>query len=82
MLSSFARLLVFLRGRWRWMHGRCPLCNRNLYAAFPYFMAGYPNCHVCKNETETDLRMWHHYKALSAAQTPAVVVVRVQDEDR
>ena len=82
MLNSFAKLSVFLRGRWRWVRGRCPLCNRNLYAAFPYYMTAYPNCPVCKNETATDLRMWHHYRALATAKRPAIVVVPAHAEDR
>jgi hypothetical protein len=39
MSNSFGKPLMYLRDRWRWVRGRCPLCNRNLYAAFHYYMA-------------------------------------------
>ena len=68
MLNSVASVLVFLRARWRWVRGRCPFCTRKLYATFPYYMADYPNCPVCKDETHTDLRMWHKYAALRTAK--------------
>jgi hypothetical protein len=76
MLNSFEKLFLFLRARWRWGHGRCPRCNRNLYAAFPTYMADYPNCPVCKDETETDLRVWHKHRTLAIAQRPDVVGVK------
>ena len=76
MFNSFAKVLMFLRARWRWACGRCPLCNRNLYATFPYYMADYPNCPVCKDETETDLRMWHKYRTLGTAERLGVVAIR------
>ena len=57
MRNSFAKMLRVLRGRWRWVGGRCPLCNRNLYARFSYYRANYPNCPIRKDETKTDLRM-------------------------
>ena len=75
MSNSFGKPLMFLRDRWRWVHGRCPLCNRNLYATFPYYMADYPNCPVCKDETETDLRMWHKHRALDTAKRSDAVGV-------
>lgn len=62
--------LLFLQARWRWIRGRCPRCNRNLYAVFPYFMANDPHCPVCKDETETDLRMWHKHQSLIGAKEP------------
>jgi hypothetical protein len=77
MSKSFGKPLRFLRDRWRWVHGRCPLCNRNLYATFPYYMTNYPNCPVCKNETETDLRMWHKHRTLDTAKTHNVVGVSI-----
>jgi hypothetical protein len=76
MLNSFAKLFMLLRARWRWVHGRCPLCNRNLKATFPYYMAAYPNCPVCKDETHPDLRLWHKHRSLGIAKTPDVVGVR------
>jgi hypothetical protein len=39
MSNSFGKPLMYLRDRWRWVRGRCPLCNRNLYAAFPLPLA-------------------------------------------
>jgi len=63
MLDSFAKSLLFLRARWRWTRGRCPRCNRDLYTACLYHLAGDPNCPVCKDETATDLRIWHKYTA-------------------
>jgi hypothetical protein len=76
MLNSLRKPLAFLRARWRWMRGCCPLCDRNLYAAFPSYMAAYPDCPVCKGETETDLRMWHTYRTLAAAKAPEVVAAK------
>ena len=76
MLNTFKEWLLSLRGRWLWARGRCPLCNRNLYARFAYYMANYPNCPVCTDETETDLRLWHNYRTSGAAQGPAVVAVK------
>jgi len=70
MSNSFGKPLLFLRDRWRWVHGRCPRCNRNLHATFPYYMADYPDCPVCKHETQTDLRMWHKHRALGNARGP------------
>ncbi len=76
MANGFGKTLMYLRDRWRWVRGRCPLCNRNLYAAFPYYMADYPNCPVCKDETETDLRIWHKYRTLGSAKRPEVIGVK------
>jgi hypothetical protein len=76
MSHSFGKPLMFLRDRWRWIHGRCPRCNRNLYATFPHYMTDYPNCSVCKDETRTDLRMWHTHRALRTAKRPDVVGVK------
>jgi hypothetical protein len=75
MSKSFGKPLMFLRDRWRWVHGRCPRCDRNLYATFPYYMADYPNCPVCKNETETDLSMWNKHRTLGTAERRDVVGV-------
>jgi hypothetical protein len=72
MLNSLGKLARFFRARWRWMWGYCPRCNRNLHAAFPNHRAGHPNCPVCKDETESDLRVWHKYRSLSADPTPLV----------
>ncbi len=78
MSSVVGRVLTFLRARWRWLRGHCPLCGRHLYATFPYYMTDNPNCPVCKDEVATDLRLWHSYRALGgapgrpvAAATPA-----------
>lgn len=72
MSNSFAKPLLFLRDRWRWVNGHCPQCNRNLYATFPYYMADYPNCSVCKDETETDLSMWRKHRKLASAKKPVL----------
>jgi hypothetical protein len=68
MLKQMAKVLRLLRARWRWGRGRCPLCNRNPYAVFAYYMTAYPNCPVCKDATETDLLMWHNYRTLGAGK--------------
>jgi len=75
MLSSIAKVLIFLRARWRWARGSCPLCTRRVYAPSAYYMADYPDCPVCKNETETDLRMWYTYRTLAATQRTKDVAV-------
>ena len=75
MFNWFPKLFMLLRARWRWVRGRCPLCTRNLYSTFPYYMADYPDCPVCKDETETDSRMWHKHRTLGAAKRPGVVGV-------
>jgi hypothetical protein len=77
MTNNLAKLLMFMRDRWRWVRGRCPLCNRNLYAAFPYYMTAYPNCPVCKDETETDLRMWRKHRTWVIAKRIEFAPVRV-----
>ena len=76
MFNFFEPWLMFLRARWRWGHGRCPRCNRNLYAAFPTYMADDPNCPVCKDETKTDLRVWHKHRTLITANRPGSVGVQ------
>ncbi len=65
MLNFFEKSMRFLRARWRWTRGRCPRCNRHLYAALPSAMAGDANCPVRKGETATDLRMWHNHSTLA-----------------
>jgi hypothetical protein len=77
MFTFLKRSLMFQRARWRWLHGRCPRCNRNLYSVFAYYMADYPNCPVCKGETETDVRVWHTYRALRPATSAPVAEVKV-----
>jgi hypothetical protein len=57
MFNLVMQMLLFLRARWRWAHGRCSLCNRHLYAASPYFVADHPGCSLCKQATERELRM-------------------------
>jgi hypothetical protein len=81
MSSSIARALKFMRARWRWMRGRCPRCDRDLYGAFPYCMGDDPHCFVCQDETQLDLRVWHKYRSLEVGLQPAVVrvVVRVME---
>ena len=76
MSTSLGKLLLFLRDRWRWVRGRCPRCNRNLYATFPYSLTHYPECPVCKDKTGTDLRMWHTHRAFRTAKGPDVVGVK------
>jgi uncharacterized protein (DUF983 family) len=76
MFDSLQNLLTISRARWRWVRGRCPRCNRNLYALFAYYMADDPDCPVCKDEITTDLRMWHKYRTLSAANGRAGAAVR------
>jgi hypothetical protein len=80
MTNSFGKLLMDLRDRWRWVRGRCPLCNRNLYAVFPSYMADYPNCPVCTNETKNDLLMWHKHRALGPLKVPVFAVVKVNTD--
>jgi len=67
--------VAFLRARWRWVRGRCPRCNRNLYAAFAYYMADDPDCPVCRGKTETDLRVWRAYRASATADRKSPVAV-------
>jgi hypothetical protein len=77
MFPSIPRCWKFVRARWRWGRGHCPRCNRNLYAAFPYYMANDPDCPVCKGETATDLRMWRKHRTLVTAKAPAVPGVKM-----
>jgi hypothetical protein len=72
MDNPVRNVLTFLRARWRWGHGRCPLCNRPDCATFSYHMADHLNCPVCKDETETDLRMWHKDRTSASAKRPTV----------
>jgi len=73
MRNVVVRMFTFLRARWRWTRGRCPRCSRNLSASFPYYMADDPHCPVCEDETRTDLRMWHQYRALGTGARPETV---------
>jgi hypothetical protein len=57
MFNPVTQMVMFLRARWRWARGRCSLCNRQLYAASPYFVADHPSCAVCQDATESELRM-------------------------
>jgi hypothetical protein len=80
MLNVARSAFTLIRARWRWARGRCPRCNRNLYAQFPYYMANDPHCPVCEGESQTDLRMWHEYRTLGTAQR-STVAVAVRRED-
>ncbi|HZU34788.1 MAG TPA: hypothetical protein VFA18_02695 [Gemmataceae bacterium] len=65
---AFLRTAALLaRGRWRRLRGRCPQCGRRLQAPFAYYMTAYPNCSVCKDETQSNGRLWHAYRALGAS---------------
>ena len=77
MFNPMKRFLLFLRARWWWAHGRCPLYSRNPHALFAYYMAAYPNCPVCKDEDDVDGRMWHNYRALGADRQ--LIAIRVKD---
>ncbi|HJT76712.1 MAG TPA: hypothetical protein VJ739_05875 [Gemmataceae bacterium] len=57
MLNSVVSTFTFLRAKWRRTHGRCRLCNRNLYALLPPSTAGSPVCPSCKDITTADMRM-------------------------
>jgi hypothetical protein len=57
MFKPVVQLFLFLRARWRWVHGRCSLCNRHLYAVSLYYVADYTSCPVCQDATESELRM-------------------------
>ena len=70
MLTTFWTSLTFLRARWRWIRGRCPRCNRDLYDTPTRRAASEPNCPVCKDETQTDLRVWHAYSRFGPAPAP------------
>jgi hypothetical protein len=67
VFQTFEKLFALVRARWRWAGGRCPRCSRNLHAPFAYYMAAYPNCPVCKDETVADLPMWRKHRALGMA---------------
>jgi hypothetical protein len=75
MTSRILKPMMFLRDRWRWVFGRCPRCSRDLYSAFPYYMADEPNCPVCKGETKTSLSMWRRHRTSGPAITPGAVVI-------
>jgi hypothetical protein len=67
MSNALQKLSLFLRGRWSRVCGRCPLCNRKLHAAFPYYMTAHPHCPACKDETETDMGVGHEHRTLVSA---------------
>ncbi len=71
----FEHLWALLRGRWRWVRGRCPRCNRNLRAAFASYVTGYPNCPICKDEIESDPRVWHAFRASETIHKPSAAEV-------
>lgn len=57
MLNPVVSTFTFLRAKWRWTHGRCRLCNRNLFALLPPYTAGSPICPACKDVTNADMRI-------------------------
>jgi hypothetical protein len=57
VLNPVVCTFTFLRAKWRWTHGRCRLCNRNLYALLPPCTARPPDCPACKDVTAADMRM-------------------------
>lgn len=61
MSFGLGRLWTLSRGRWRWMRGRCPACNREL-GADPRGRSNAATCAVCVDETQMDLRVWHNYR--------------------
>ena len=61
MISSLTKYGTSLLARWRWNRGRCPVCNRNLFASIPYYKAAYPLC-FCRGETQSDGRFWNKYQ--------------------
>jgi hypothetical protein len=91
MPGSLMILGSSLLARWRWWRGRCPICNRNLYASIPYFQADYPNC-FCRGETQADSQFWNKYQdallekagavRLEIQNEGAVLAARNRKEDR
>jgi hypothetical protein len=73
MSTRFGKPLMLLRDRWRWARGRCPLCNRNLYSAFPYYMSDHPNCPAYKNDTGPDLSIRNKHRTSGIAKRGDVV---------
>jgi hypothetical protein len=71
MLTMGRTALRFLRARWWWVQGHCPRCNRDLYATPSRRASSDPNCPVCTDETESDLRVWHAYRRSGPAPAPA-----------
>ncbi len=57
MFNPVTQMVRFLRARWRWARGRCSLCNRHLYPVSRHFVADHPGCLLCKEATESELRM-------------------------
>ncbi len=57
VLNPIISTFRFFRAKWRWTHGRCRLCNRNLYALLPPRPVGSPHCSACKEVTAADMRM-------------------------
>jgi hypothetical protein len=39
-------------------------------------MTDYPECLVCKDETENELSMWHKYRTLGTAERLGVTAVQ------
>jgi len=71
MLTLLKTSVRFVRARWRWTRGRCPSCNRDLGAMLTHRVSSSPDCLVCKDETEADLRVWHAYRRSGPAPAPA-----------
>lgn len=71
MFNAVVQFLRFLRASWRWAYGRCSLCNRHLYAASPYYVADAPRCPLCRELSESELRMglWGGLADFSAEET-------------
>lgn len=78
MPGSLIMLGTSLLARWRLWRGRCPLCNRNLYASIPYYQAAYPHC-FCRGETQVDSQFWNKYQDALLVKAGAVGV-EIQNE--
>jgi hypothetical protein len=62
MSAGFDRMWTLIRGRWRWMRGRCPACNRELRASSSKMGKRVATCAICMDETQMDLRVWHNFR--------------------
>ena len=63
MLNFVTKWFSSFHARWRWSCGRCPLCNRTLFALQSPEQASYFHC-FCQGQTHPDSRLWNEHLRL------------------
>jgi hypothetical protein len=82
MLNFLTKWMSSLRARNRWKQGRCPLCDRNLYAVYSHQTVSHPPC-FCVGETHANGQFWNKYlRALTISQDKGLQRTASLNEER